>query len=79
MNYIMPCFTTLFGDLTPLLRLLEKKINKNKQKESTPKNQHLKLKAPSNNVKIQSEENLTIKIYFFVTTKLVGLYIHETR
>ena len=44
----------------------------------TAKLKHLILKAPSNNVKIQSEEDLTTQVYFFVTTKHMGLYISET-
>ena len=38
-----------------------------------------KIKSPSNNDKIQSEENLTKQIYFFVTTKHMGLYINKTK
>ena len=53
-----------------------------KQKENTfftAKFQHLNLKAPSINVKIQSEESLTTQTYFFVCRKQMGLYINETR
>ena len=77
----MPCLTTALGDLTPLLRLREKK-KQNMQIEKTflsAKIQHLKLNAPSINVKIQSEETLTTQVLLFVTTKNMGLYINETR
>ena len=46
------------------------------KKHFTAKLKHLNLKAPSNNVKIQSEENLSTQVYFFVTTKHTGLYIN---
>ena len=36
--------------------------------------QQTNLKAPSNNVKTQSENALTTQIYFFVTTKQTGLH-----
>ena len=61
----------------------EKYKQQNKQNEKktyfTAKLKHLNLKAPSNNVKIQSEENLSTQVYFFVTTKHTGLYINETK
>ena len=40
---------------------------------------HLNIKAPSNNVKIQSDENLTTQVYLIVTTKHMSLYINETK
>ena len=56
------------------------KLGKRKKKTLfTAKIHHLNLKTPSNNVKIQSEKNLTTKIYFFVDTKEMRLYIKETR
>ena len=41
--------------------------------------QHLNVKAPSNNVKIQSDKTTAAQIYFFFTTEQIGLYIDETR
>ena len=38
----------------------------------------LNLKAPSNNVKTQSNKSLTTKIYLFLTTKQLGLFLNET-
>ena len=38
----------------------------------TAKLKHLNLKAPSNNVKIQSEEDLTTQVYFFGYYKAYG-------
>ena len=52
----------------------EKNIQQNRQNEKktyfTAKLKHLSLKAPSNNVKLQSEENLTTQVYIFVTTQV---------
>ena len=49
----------------------EKNKQQNKQKEKktffTAKIQHLNLKEPSNNVKIQSEKTLHIQTYFFLS------------
>ena len=51
----------------------------NKQQHKQKNIQHLNLKAPSNNVKIQSNETLTTQIYFFVATKQMRFYINETK
>ena len=37
------------------------------------------LKAPTNNVKIQSDKTLTTKIYLFISTKQMQIYIFENR
>ena len=59
----------------------EKNKQQNKQKEQIflAKFQLLNLKAPSNNVKIQSEETLATQSNFFVSIKQMGLCINETR
>ena len=50
-----------------------------KTKNFTAKTQHLKLKAPSNNVRLLSDETLTTQIYFFLTTQQIRVFLNETR
>ena len=45
----------------------------------TAKNQYLKPKEPSNNVKLQSVKTLTTQIYFFLFGKQMGLFVYKTR
>ena len=60
MNNIMPCLiTALTGSHTINRTMEEKNEQQNKQNIFTAKLQHLNLKAPSNNVKTQSQETLT--------------------
>ena len=58
----------------------EKNKQKNKQKQNfTAKTQYLNLKAPSNNVKMQSDKTLTTQIYFFLTMQQMEIFLNETR
>ena len=38
---------------------------------------YLILKAPSKNVKLQSDKDLTTQIFFFLITKQMGLFFNE--
>ena len=62
----MPCLIQRQRDL-PLKRLREKKTNNeiSKNKNFTAKTEYQNLKAPGNNVKMQSDKTLTTRIYFF--------------
>ena len=48
---------------------------KSKNKNFSAKTQYLNLKAPSNNVKLQSDKTLTKQIYFFLTTQQMGVFL----
>ena len=60
-----------------------KRRNKNKKiskkKNFTAKAQHLNIKAPDNNVKMQSDKTLTTRIYFFPTIQQMEIFFKETR
>ena len=53
------------------------KISKNKNFKA--KTQYLNLKAPSNNVKMQSDKTLTTQSYYFLTTQQMKIFNIETR
>ena len=53
------------------------KISKNKN--FTAKTEYLNLKAPSNNVKKQSDKTLTTQVYFFLTIQQMESFLNETR
>ena len=65
----------------PLLILREnnQKISIKKKHFLRAKTQYLNLKAPNNNVKVQSDKSLTKQIYVFLTTKQMGIFRNETR
>ena len=81
MNNIMPRLITALTRSHIINKTTGEKNEHDKQKKTffTAEIQHLNLKAPSNNVKTQREENLTPQIYFSVTRRRIGLYINETR
>ena len=53
------------------------KISKNRK--FTAKTEYLNLKAPSNNVKEQSDKTLTTQVYFFLTIQQMESFLNETR
>ena len=62
-----------------LIRLKTKRNKKISEKNFTEKTQYINLKAPSNNVKTQSDKSLTTQIYFFLTTKQMGILLNGAR
>ena len=59
-----------------LKRLREKKNNKKKKnKNFTSKTQYLNLKAPNNNVKLQSDKTPIIQISFFPNYTSDGIFL----
>ena len=65
----MPCLITALRKHA-IKKTTRRKTNnrESKNKNFTAKTQYLNLKAPSNNVKIQSDKTLTIQLYpFFIT------------
>ena len=76
----MPCIIS-----TLTRSVIKKTTRKNKQqKKPIPKifeanTQYLKLKAPSNNVKMQSDKTLTKQTYFFLTIQQKEIFLNETR
>ena len=76
----MPCL------ITALTRSANKKNTRNKQTTTKNKNknfkaktQYLKLKAPSNNLKVHSENALTTQIHFFQTIQQLEIFLNATR
>ena len=55
------------------------KKQQQKNKNFTAKSQYLNLKAPSNNVKLQSGKTLTTQIYFVLSTQPIRFLFDETR
>ena len=61
----MPCLITALTRSHSINKTTEKKTNKfSKKKKNTAKIQQLNLKAPGNNVKIQSENLNSTKLLF---------------
>ena len=50
-----------------------------KNKNFTAETQYINLKAPSNNVKMQSDKTLTTQIYFFLTIQQMDVFHNEIR
>ena len=67
----MPCLITALTRSHTINKTTGEKKQQSKQKKTfcTTKIQHLNLKAPSINIKTQSEETLTTRICIFVTRK----------
>ena len=66
----------------PLNRIREKKQQQKKQNQKLigrAKTQYLNLKAPCNNVKLQSDKTFTTQIYIFLTKNQMGFFVSETR
>ena len=70
LNYIMPCPITALTS-SAIKKTMEKKTNNriSKNKNFGAKTQYLNLKAPSNNVKKQSDKTLASQRYNFLTIK----------
>ena len=63
----MPCHTTAPTRSTAKETTRKKTDNKiSKNKHFTPKTEYQNLKAPSNNIKMQSDKILTAQIYFCI-------------
>ena len=77
----MPCLNTVLTRSTINRTTRKKQTTKQAKTQNifTAKTQYLKLKAPSNNVKLQSDETLTTQIYIFQITKQMGFCFKETR
>ena len=73
----MPCPITTRSAVKKSTR----KNNREKRvfKKNHSKNSYLNYKAPSNNVKLQSDKTLTTQIYFFLTTHQMGFFLNDTR
>ena len=72
----------------PITTIRRSAIKKTPRKKQTTKyaktnfkakSQYLSLKAPSNDVKMQSDKTLTTQTYFFLTIQQMENFIHETR
>ena len=71
--------------ITALTRSAIEKITRKKTNNKISENknfktetQYLNLKAPSKNVKMQSDKTLTTQIYFFLTTQRMDVFLNET-
>ena len=72
---MMPCLITKRSAIKKTAR----KNSNNKNKICVAKPQYLTLKAPSNNVKLQSDKTLITKMYFFLKTHQMEFFLNETR
>ena len=75
----MPCLITAptRSDIKESTR--EKKQITKLEKKFTAQTEYLNLKAPSNNVKMQSDKTLTTQIYFFQTIQQMESFLNETK
>ena len=69
--------------ITALTRSVVKKTTRksnkiSKNKNVTAKTKYLNLKAPSNNVKLQSDKTLTTHFYFFLTTQQMKFELNNS-
>ena len=75
----MPCLITTLTRCA-IKKTTIQKATKNKQKQKFQgKTQYLNLKAPSKNVKRQSDETLTTESYFFLTLQQMAIFFNESR
>ena len=76
----MPCLITA-ATRSAVNRTTRKKTNNkiSKNKNFTAKTEYQILKAPSNNVKMQSVKTLTTQIYCFLTIQHMETFPNETR
>ena len=75
----MPCLITALTRSTIEKTTRKNSKQQNKQnKNFTAETRYLKLKAASNNVKIQSDKTLTSQIYFFLTIQQMNVFLNET-
>ena len=73
----MPCFVTILT--RSAIKKTTRKKNKQQNKQKLQGKAHyLKLKAPSNNVKTQSDKTLITQTYFFLTIKQIEMFLNET-
>ena len=78
----MPILITTLARSAIKKRLREKKTKNKiskKNKNFKAKNQYLNLKAPSNNVKMQSDKTLTTQTNFFLTKQQMEIFLNEIR
>ena len=71
----MPCFIT--APTWPDIEETRKKNSTNKILAA--KNEYLNLKAPGNNVKMQSDKTLTTQVYLLLTIQQMKSFLNETR
>ena len=76
----MPCLITeptRSADKETARKKNKQKISKNKN--FAAKTEYQNLKAPSNNLKMQSDKTLTTQIYFFLTIQQMEMFLNENR
>ena len=76
----MPCPITILWS-SALKKTTRKKTNNkiSKNKHFKTKTQYLNLKAPSNNVKMQSDKTINAQSYYFLTIQQMKTFHNETR
>ena len=76
----MPCLNTALtrsANKKTTKKTTNKKISK--CKSFMAENQYINLKAPSNNVKMQSDKTLTTKNLFFLTLQQMDVFLNGIR
>ena len=76
----MPCPITTITS-SAIKKTTRKRTNNkiSKHKNFKAKTQYLNLKAPSNNVRMQSDKTLTTQSYYFLTIQQMKIFHNETR
>ena len=74
----MPCLI-IPSKRSAVKETTRKKNKTSKNKNFTAKTEYQNLKAPSNNVQMQSDKILTTQIYFFLTIQQMEFFLNETR
>ena len=76
----MPCLNTATTRSAVKETTRKNQNNKiSKNKNFTAKTEYQNLKAPSNNLKMQSDKTLIIQIYFLLTILQIEFFLNETR
>ena len=75
----MPCLIKTRSAIKKSTKKETRTTEKNKIQNFSAKTQNLKLKAPSKNVKLQSDKTVITQFYFFLTTYQMGFFLNETR
>ena len=76
----MPCLITAptRSDIKENKRQKKTKNKISTNKNFTAKTEYLNLKAPSNNVKVQSGKTLTKQVFFFLAIRQMDNFLNET-
>ena len=78
MNYTMTCLIAALTRSAFKNSLKTKTTTSELNENFTAETQYLYIKAPSNNVKMQSDYTLTNKMFSFLATQQTGFFLNQT-